>query len=81
MSHTTTQAVSVDINPHSGAGEVIPSLPVERIVAQRNSGVTAFLEAIRLLRDAQKLIFEASGRALLDRLPADAWCIRRGTER
>lgn len=62
MSHTTTQAVSVDINPHSGAGEVIPSLPVERIVAQRNSGVTAFLEAIRLLRDAQKLIFEASGR-------------------
>lgn len=64
MSHTTTQAVSVDINPHSGAGEVIPSLPVERIVAQRNSGVTAFLEAIRLLRDAQKLIFEASGRGV-----------------
>ena len=62
MNHTTTQAVSVDITPHSGAGEVIPSLPVERIVAQRNSGVTAFLEAIRLLREAQKLIFEASGR-------------------
>ena len=62
MNHTTTQAVSVDITPHSGAGEVIPSLPVERIVAQRNSGVAAFLEAIRLLRDAQKLIFEASGR-------------------
>ncbi|MBZ2032148.1 DUF4942 domain-containing protein, partial [Klebsiella pneumoniae] len=46
----------------SGAGEVIPSLPVERIVAQRNSGVTAFLEAIRLLREAQTFIFEASGR-------------------
>ena len=38
MNHTTTQAVSVDITPHSGAGEVIPSLPVERIVAQRNRG-------------------------------------------
>ena len=62
MNHTTTQAVSVDITPHSGAAEVIPSLPVERIVAQRNSGVAAFLEAIRLLREAQKLIFEASGR-------------------
>ncbi|WP_032444388.1 DUF4942 domain-containing protein, partial [Klebsiella pneumoniae] len=62
MNHTTTQAVSVDITPHSGAGEVIPSLPVERIVAQRNSGVTAFLEAIRLLREAQTFIFEASGR-------------------
>ena len=62
MNHTTTQAVSVDITPQSGAGEVIPSLPVERIVAQRNSGVAAFLEAIRLLREAQKLIFEAAGR-------------------
>jgi hypothetical protein len=37
-------------------------LPVERIVTQRNSGVTAFLEAITRLREAQKLIFEASGR-------------------
>ena len=61
MNHTTTQAVSVDITPHSGAGEVIPSLPVERIVAQRNSGVTAFLEAIRLLREAQTFILKHPG--------------------
>jgi hypothetical protein len=36
-------------------------LPVERIVAQRNSGVTAFLEAITLLREAQKLILKHPG--------------------
>lgn len=62
MTQSTAQAVTVDLQPHSGAGEVIPSVPVERIVAQRERGVTTFLEAIERLREAQKMLFEASGR-------------------
>ena len=62
MTQSTAQAVTVDLQPHSGAGEVIPSVPVERIVAQRERGVTAFMEAIERLREAQKMLFEASGR-------------------
>ncbi|MEI7412135.1 DUF4942 domain-containing protein [Pectobacterium aroidearum] len=62
MTQSTAQAVIVDLQPHSVAGEVIPSVPVERIVAQRERGVTAFMEAIERLREAQKMLFEASGR-------------------
>lgn len=62
MTQATAQTITADLQPDSGAGEVIPSLPVERIVAQRDSGVAAFMEAIALIRDAQKLLFEASGR-------------------
>ncbi|QXD01154.1 DUF4942 domain-containing protein [Klebsiella sp. PL-2018] len=62
MTQATAQAITVDLNPHESAGEVISSLPVERIVAQRNIGVTMFLEAIERLREAQKMFFEASGR-------------------
>lgn len=62
MTQATAQAITVDLNPHESAGAVIPSLPVERIVAHRNRGVTAFLEAIERLREAQKMLFEAAGR-------------------
>ncbi|EEK9561037.1 hypothetical protein G3623_004031 [Salmonella enterica] len=48
MTQTTAQAITVDINPHSasdsGAGDIIPSVPVERIVALRESGVSCFLD-------------------------------------
>jgi hypothetical protein len=59
---STHASLSADVQTHGGAGDIIPSVPVERIVAQRNSGVTAFLEGIALIREAQKLLFEASGR-------------------
>ncbi|QXD01017.1 DUF4942 domain-containing protein [Klebsiella sp. PL-2018] len=62
MTQATAEAITVELQPHNSAGEVIPSLPVERIVAQRDSGVTMFLEAIERLREAQKMFFEASGR-------------------
>lgn len=62
MTQATAQAITVDLTPHEGTGEVIPSLPVERIVAQREHGVMAFLEAIEKLREAQKMLYEASGR-------------------
>lgn len=63
MTQSTAQAVIVDLQPHSGAGEVIPSVPVERIVAQRERGVTAFLEGVALIREAQTILAEASGRS------------------
>ena len=63
MTQSTAQAVTVDLPPHSGAGEVIPSVPVERIVAQRERGVTAFLEGVALIREAQTILAEASGRS------------------
>ena len=63
MTQSTAQAVTVDLQPHNGAGEVIPSLPVERIVAQRERGVTAFLEGVALIREAQTILAEASGRS------------------
>jgi hypothetical protein len=62
MTQTTAQALSADIHPHSGAGDIIPSVPVGRIVALRQSGVTAFLEGIALIRVAQKMLSDASGR-------------------
>jgi hypothetical protein len=46
MTQTTTRALSADVQTHGDAGDIIPSVPVGRIVAQRNSGVTAFLEGL-----------------------------------
>lgn len=63
MTQATAQAMTVDLNPHEGAGEVIPSVPVDRIVAQRNSGVTAILEGIELIRQGQAALADASGRS------------------
>ncbi|ELF7043024.1 DUF4942 domain-containing protein, partial [Salmonella enterica] len=66
MTQTTAQAITVDINPHSasdsGAGDIIPSVPVERIVALRESGVSCFLDGIALIREAQKTLAAAAGR-------------------
>ena len=55
-SHTARRLSASTLTPQR-RGRGHPVFAVERIVAQRNSSVTAFLEAIRLLRDAQKLIF------------------------
>ena len=62
MTQTTAQALSADIHPHSGAGDIIPSVPVERIVALRENGVAAFLEGVALIREAQQTLAEAAGR-------------------
>lgn len=63
MTQTTTRALSADVQTHGNACDIIPSVPVERIVAQRNRGVTAFLEGVALIREAQTTLAEASGRS------------------
>lgn len=51
--HSTT-ALTVDINPTQSAGEVIPSVAIDRIIAQRDSGIATFMQGMNLIHQAQK---------------------------
>lgn len=55
-------AISEEIHAQNRAGDIIPSVPVERIVALRESGVEDFMKGIALLQAAQKKFMEAAGR-------------------
>ncbi|MDH1321454.1 DUF4942 domain-containing protein [Enterobacter bugandensis] len=84
MTQTTTRALSADVQTHGNAGDIIPSVPVERIVAQRNRGVTAFLEGVALIREAQTTLAEASGRswfAGLSQIVESSLCSDRSEQR
>ena len=84
MTQTTTRALSADVQTHGDAGDIIPSVPVGRIVAQRNSGVTAFLEGVALIREAQTTLAEASGRswfAGLSQIVESSLCSDRSEQR
>lgn len=58
--HSTT-TLSADIDMQSGANELIPSVAVDRVIAQRNSGVEMFMQGIKALQEAQKLLAAAAG--------------------
>ncbi|ECJ2934362.1 DUF4942 domain-containing protein [Salmonella enterica subsp. enterica] len=60
MDSTTT--LSADIDMQAGANELIPSVAVDRIIAQRNSGVEMFMQGIKALQEAEKLLAAAAGR-------------------
>ncbi|UAN65823.1 DUF4942 domain-containing protein [Serratia sp. JSRIV006] len=57
-----TTSLTTDINPTQAAGEMIPSVAVDRIIAQRNSGIATFLQAIALLQQAREQLLSASGK-------------------
>lgn len=59
--HSTT-TLSADINMQAGANELIPSVAVDRVIAQRNSGVDMFMQGVKALQEAQKLLAAAAGR-------------------
>ncbi|MCW0309715.1 DUF4942 domain-containing protein [Pantoea ananatis] len=58
----TTTALTADMHCFEDAGELIPSVPVERIIAQRNSGVEWFMQGMHLIQQAQAAFAQASGR-------------------
>ncbi|WP_447874993.1 hypothetical protein [Serratia fonticola] len=58
--HSTTE-LTVDINPTQSAGEVIPSVAIDRIIAQRDSGIATFMQGMNLIHQAQKQLADASG--------------------
>ncbi|HIB1631318.1 TPA: DUF4942 domain-containing protein [Salmonella enterica subsp. enterica serovar Muenchen] len=58
--HSTT--LSADINIQSGTNELIPSVAVDRVIAQRNSGVEMFMQGIKALQEAETLLAAAAGR-------------------
>lgn len=58
--HSTT-TLSADIDMQAGANELIPSVAVDRVIAQRNSGVEMFMQGVKALQEAQKLLAAAAG--------------------
>ncbi|EJG3702835.1 hypothetical protein M9289_004631 [Salmonella enterica] len=58
--HSTT--LSADINIQAGTNELIPSVAVDRVIAQRNSGVEMFMQGIKALQEAETLLAAAAGR-------------------
>ncbi|EBS3320931.1 DUF4942 domain-containing protein [Salmonella enterica] len=45
--------------------EVIPSVAIDRIIAQRNEGIALFMQAIECLESSRKILREASGHDFL----------------
>ncbi|HHR3735719.1 TPA: DUF4942 domain-containing protein [Salmonella enterica] len=58
--HSTT-TLSADTDMQAGANELIPSVAVDRVIAQRNSGIEMFMQGIKALQEAQKLLAAAAG--------------------
>lgn len=54
--------LSADINIQAGTNELIPSVAVDRVIAQRNSGVEMFMQGIKALQEAETLLAAAAGR-------------------
>lgn len=59
---TVEHTLTADINPTDKTGDIIPSVSVERIIAQRNAGISALMEGIEKLREAKKLFAAAAGK-------------------
>jgi hypothetical protein len=72
--HSTTE-LTVDINPTQSAGEVIPSVAIDRIIAQRDSGIATFMQGMNLIHQAQKQLSDASGKDCFYGLTEIVTCI------
>lgn len=57
-----TKTLTAEINPAQRAGEVIPSVAIDHIIAMRNSGISTFLQGINLLQQARSQLVSASGK-------------------
>lgn len=55
---------ATDLNTASTT-EVIPSVAIDRIIAQRNEGIALFMQAIECLESSRKILREASGHDFL----------------
>ena len=51
---------TADLNT-AGTTDVIPSVAIDRIIAQRNEGIALFMQAMECLATARKILLDASG--------------------
>ncbi|SYT83586.1 hypothetical protein [Klebsiella pneumoniae] len=48
-----------ELNTSENTGDIIPSVPIDLIIAQRTAGIAAFMEGLEKLREAE-LLFAAA---------------------
>lgn len=51
---------TADLNT-DGTTDVIPSVAIDRIIAQRNEGISLFMQAMECLATARRILLDASG--------------------
>ncbi len=44
-----------ELNTSENTGDIIPSVPIDLIIAQRTAGIAAFMEGLEKLREAELL--------------------------
>ena len=63
---------TADLNT-AGTTDIIPSVAIDRIIAQRNEGIALFMKAMECLATARRILLDAS--------PFDAWINRKKQKR
>lgn len=78
MSATNTLP-AIDLATAPQGSEVVPSVEIERIIAQRSEGIRLYLDAIKQLRDARQMM-KAAGNCqyLYDFEKTVEWALSRG---
>ena len=51
---------TADLNT-AGTTDIIPSVAIDRIIAQRNEGIALFMQAMECLATARRILLDASG--------------------
>ncbi|EJV5534729.1 DUF4942 domain-containing protein, partial [Escherichia coli] len=51
---------TADLNT-AGTTDIIPSMAIDRIIAQRNEGIALFMQAMECLATARRILLDASG--------------------
>lgn len=86
-------AVCADLEIDPGSGSIIPSVAIDRIIAQRSAGIAAFMAGLGQIQDAQTSLAGAAGKdwltglaeivsaGLMGRNPRDSEVIRRQVAR
>lgn len=57
-----------ELNTSENTGDIIPSVPIDLIIAQRTAGIAAFMEGLEKLREAE-LLFAAAA----ERIGSQGW--------
>ncbi len=64
--HSSAPAAEIDIDHGKNyAGDIIPSVAIDRIIAQRNEGITLYLEALTQLNHARDLLNSSTAKDYL----------------
>ncbi|BBS49777.1 DUF4942 domain-containing protein [Klebsiella quasipneumoniae] len=53
-------ALTAELNTSENGGDIIPSVAIDLIIAQRTAGITAFMEGLEKLREAERLFAAAA---------------------